>query len=258
VPDVSLPEVRPRADMGQVESGAAPMMVVDYFDARPFKEYKYAGLPRFEGTESDVSELAKSDYIPVNLDAQELEVLGRYQDSFYRFGVQALLEDTPESDQEAVSYLFRCVSLHPDNWFGWKELGDAFFSTGRIDSAEQAYRTLLDLGTIESDIDPDMLAAAHAQLGHVALIHGGNLTGEDKERALAAAENEARIALALNPDDKVAAAVLTEIQRQRSESQTESGEQPATGNEQPSEDDGGESGDEGGLHSFEPPPTSGN
>ncbi len=205
IPDVDLPEVCERAGLESIEIGAAPMSVIDYFDARPFESYNYEGLPRFEGSMEDLSQIANAFYLSVNLEAQELEVLGRYQDALYRFGIQHLLQDNGESAEAAVNYLFRCVSLDPDDFFGWKELGDAFFSMGNLQSAGDSYMMLLELGRIKGDIDPNLLAGCHAQIGHIELIHGN----------IDAAESDAHLALMLNPDDKVARAILNEIDRQR-------------------------------------------
>ncbi len=218
IPDVSLPEVTMQADLGAIREGAAPMLVIDYFDSRSFENYSFEGLPRFVDIEPDLSNLATSQYLSVDLEAQEREVLARYQDAFYRFGIQDLLSESDESGERAVSYLFQCVSLDPTGWFGWKELGDAFFSIGRLESAEEAYKTILDPILMRDDLEPGLLAGAHAQIGHIALIRSSNpnLSDDEAMALLELAESEARRALALNPDDGIGQAILGEIQRQMS------------------------------------------
>ena len=228
IPDVGLPEVSVQPDLSAITVGVAPMSVIDYFDARPFAEYDWVGLPRFEGLEEDFSNIRTAEYIGVQLDPQEVEVLGRYQDALYRFGIQSLLHETDESRELAVEYLFRCVSLNPAGWFGWKELGDAYFATQRLDASGEAYATLIDLAKFHNDIDPNLVAVAHAQLGHIALIRSSNsnLTPEERAALKQTSEQEAQLALFLNPDDNVAKAVLVELERQALEEQAEE-EEPA-------------------------------
>ena len=216
VPDPADPKISLNVDLSRIEEGAAPMLVIDYFDSRPFDNYRWEGLPQFEGVLSDFSNLATAVYRHVNLEAQEIEVLGRYQDSLYRFGIQALLEDNAESAEQAVRYVFRCVSLDPDGWFGWKELGDAFFATNRLDSAEGAYRQLIEISAITGEVEPELEAGAHAQLGHIALIRG----------ELEQAEREASLALVLDRDNKLARAVLDEVDKRLSSAAPESQAQP--------------------------------
>ena len=235
VPDPATAKVGLSVDTSRIDEGAAPMLVIDYFDPRPFESYRWEGLPRFEGLNDDLSNLDTAPYLHVNLEPQETEVLGRYQDALYRFGIQALLDESQESKEKAISFLFRCVSLDPDSWFGWKELGDAFFANGSLQSAEDAYRQLLEISAIRGDVEPALEASAHAQLGHIALIYGD----------LDSAEHEANLALVLNPGSSLARQILEEIDRQRAMPERESEGQPAAespsveeAEEQPSETDG--------------------
>lgn len=215
VPDVNTPGVRARPSLEAIERGSAPLSVIDYFDARPFADYNQNGLPRFEGFEDDISALLDARYLHINLEAQEKEVLGRYQDSLYRFGIQALLEDTPESAKEAVKFLAKCVSLDPGGWFGWKELGDAAFATGSLVSASEMYEQLIDHSANLPDVPTNQTAGAHAQLAHIALIQGANSGDEEREAAFRYAEEQAGLALILNPNDSIAPMVLQEIDRLR-------------------------------------------
>jgi tetratricopeptide (TPR) repeat protein len=215
VPDISEPGVERSMDFGAVEKGGKALEVIDYFDARPFDDYRYEGLPGFEGVAEDFSNLDTAPYVSMRLEAQELEVLGRYQDSLYRFGIQALLQDTPESTERAVRYLFDTVSLNPADWFGWKELGDAFFATGRLDSAKGAYEQLLMIAAATGTVSVNQESAAYAQLGHIALIQGD----------LVESRQQVSLALALNPDNQLALAVLDELDRRASEEPTAGAEQ---------------------------------
>jgi tetratricopeptide (TPR) repeat protein len=215
IPDVNLPEIRARASLESISEGSAPMRVIDYFDSRPFANYNQDGLPGFKGFENDISALEDADYYPVNLEAQEREVLGRYQDSLYRFGIMALLEDTPEGKEDAVTFLIKCVSLDPVGWFGWKELGDALFASGRLDSAKEMYEQLIDHDTALGNVPPGQVAGAHAQLAHIGLIQGSTAQGEEREAAFQYAEEQARLALILNPEDSFAKTVLEELERVR-------------------------------------------
>jgi hypothetical protein len=217
IPDVSLPEVRPRANIDSIAEGSAPMRIIDYFDSRPFANYNQDGLPGFKGFENDISALRDADYYPVNLEAQEREVLGRYQDALYRFGIMALLDDATESKEDAVKFLVKCVSLDPGGWFGWKELGDALFASGRLDSAKEMYEQLIDHETTLGNVPPGQVAGAHAQLAHIGLIQGSTATGEEREAAFQYAEEQARLALILNPDDAFAKTVLEELERLRTQ-----------------------------------------
>jgi len=249
VPDIDLPEVTSQPDLRAISEGAAPMSVIDYFDARPFGEYTWVGLPGFKDIESDFSNLETAEYVSVFLEPQELEVLGRYQDALYRFGIQSLLHNTPESKDLAVEYLFRCVSLNPTGWFGWKELGDAFFSSQLLDNAAVAYSWLIRLANVHGDIDAPLLASAHAQLGHVALIKSSHTSLSEQESfdLKNTAASEAQLALMLNPDDHVAKAVLGELERQTQIEETPP-ELPET--EETSEDNS-EPENESGLEEFD-------
>jgi len=227
IPDIANEDVFLRPPLGEVEEGAAPMSVIDIFDGRDFENYHWDGLPRFEGSEGDLSSMATGEYFSVNLEAQEKEVLARYQDSLYRFGIASLLSDTQESSERAVGYLFQCVSLDPDDWFGWKELGDAFFAIGHLDNARETYTQLIEIGTIRQDLDPDLIASSHAQLGHIALIKSSQMEGAEKAEALDYAAGEATIAMAINPDDNMARLVLDEIERQRASIEQQPPSEPA-------------------------------
>lgn len=201
----SLTGLIKRPEIGKNISGAAPLMIIDYFDPSPFESYRWDGLPRFEGVGEDLSQLDTSIYHRVPLEPQEMEVLGRYQDALYRFGIQYLLERNEESAKKAVFYFFRCVSLDPAGWFGWKELGDSFINIGRIDSAGGAYEEVIKLSALKKDVPVDAEAGARAGLAHVELIKGN----------LAAAEEQARTALLMDPTSNLARAVLQEIKKIR-------------------------------------------
>ncbi len=215
-PDPDTPGIHPRPNLDPVEEGAAPLSVIDFFDSRPFENYNKGGLPRFEGFKDDILTLQEAEYFRVNLEAQELEVLARYQDSFYRFGIQALLEDTQESREQAVSFLVKCVSLDPYGWFGWKELGDTLFASGRIGSAAEMYDQLILISNNTDDVPPSMVAGAYGQLAHILLIQGSHLEGEAREAILLEIENKANKALILNPEERIALAMLDEVARIRS------------------------------------------
>ena len=215
-PDPDTPGIHPRPNLDPVEEGAAPLSVIDFFDSRPFENYNKEGLPRFEGFKDDTDMLEDAKYFRVNLEAQELEVLARYQDSFYRFGIRALLEDTPESAELAVSFLVKCVSLDPYGWFGWKELGDALFASGRLGRAAEMYDQLIIRSNNADDVPPSMVAGAYAQLAHILLIQGSHLEGEAREAILQEIENNANKALILNPEERIALAMLDEVARIRS------------------------------------------
>jgi len=212
VPDPATnPDIRQRGALDPIESGAEPLYVIDYFDGGDFDNYMWDGIPRFEGLGDDLSTLATANYYHVNLEAQEREVLGRYQDSLYRFGIQALLEGTPEGSQEAISYLFRCVSLDPDSWFGWNELGDAYFQTGNLQAAHDAYVQLVEISIALGDVDPGYEAHAHSQIAQIILITSNGLSPDERDQALEDSKDEANIALLLDPDNQMARAVLDEI-----------------------------------------------
>jgi hypothetical protein len=228
----------PRADIGSIVEGAAPLMVIDYFDSRPFDKYRYDGLPGFEGNSVDMKSIDTAIYHHVELEPQEMEVLGRYQDSLYRFGVLDLLIGTPQSYEDASVYLFKCVSLDPAGWFGWKELGDAFLNLGRLDSAMGAYEEVVKLSSAKGDVPPNAESGARAGLANVTLIKHDFVT----------AEEQARAALLLEPDNHLASAVLQEIAKAKASGLTQqpppSAEQPGSGN------NGSTSSGESGLHGF--------
>ena len=242
VPDISEPGVERSMDFAAVERGGKALEVIDYFDARPFDEYRYEGLPGFEGVAEDFSNLDTAPYISMRLEAQEQEVLGRYQDSLYRFGIQSLLQDDPDSYERAVRYLFDTVSMNPADWFGWKELGDAFFATGRLDSSRGAYEQLLMLAAAKGDVPVNQESAAYAQIAHITLIQG----------YLEEARSNVNLALALNPDNDLALAVLEELDRQESEQASDSAsEEPDEIIEEPLDGDEGT----GALEEFDIDPS---
>ena len=235
IPTIENPNFKPTANIAPVMEGAAPLAVIDYYDSTPFDNYRWGGLPGFDNISEDFSNVDKASYHSVNLDPQEEEALGRYQDSLYRFGVRDLLDDSPEFSKEAVQFLFRCVELDPDGWFGWKELGDAYFKAGSLESAEGAYRQLIDIAAKTKGVDPKLEASAHSSLAHIYLIKS-NLDDSEKE---------ATLALVLNPDDRLARAVLVEINRQRSGAYKKNG--TSSSGEQPADESNGSTTGEGAV-----------
>jgi len=208
IPDLSEKEVRQTGDLGPVAEGAESLMVIDYYDARPFRHYRMGGLPRFEMIDESgdlFSMDAIGDYIVVNLEPQEKEVLARYQDSLYRFGIAALLEGTEESKNDAVGYLYFCVSLDPSNFFGWKELGDAFFAKNELIKSRQAYLEVENIFIQKGDVPPVLVAGALASVAHIDLILGDTTS----------ARNYANKALIFRQDEPLARRVLEEIERLR-------------------------------------------
>ena len=243
IPSLTTPGFMQRSDLGGVVEGAAPLMVIDYFDSKPFDKYRWGGLPRFEGIGQDLSSLDTSTYFRVNLEDQEKEVLGRYQDSLYRFGIQELLRDTPESAEKAYYYLFRCVSLDPAGWFGWKELGDSLLDLGRLDGAQAAYEEVVKLSAAKGDVPPDAEAGARAGIANVTLILHEYDTSEEQARA----------ALILDPENRLEQAVLEEIQKAKARGLTNQPvTPPAPGEIQPPQSsEGAPSTGEGELHGFD-------
>jgi hypothetical protein len=88
-----------------------------------------------------------------------------------------------------------------------------------------------------------MVAGAYAQLAHILLIQGSHLEGEAREAILLELENKANKALILNPEERIALAMLDEVARIRSgESDTgttgEPGDEESDESETQSPDDG--------------------
>ncbi len=214
-PDLVDREVRAQGDLGPVAEGAESLRAIDIFDSRPFQEYRLEGLPGFMNPDGDffAMDTSKEKYRVV-LEAQEMEVLGRYQDSLYRFGIIALIEDTDESLEDAIKYFHRCVSLDPDGWFGWKELGDSYFKKAQLESALLAYDEIVRLSIEAGDVPPIVEANARGGIAHIQLIYHN----------LDIAEDEAGTALILDPANELAVRILEEIERQRSRDESEAEE----------------------------------
>ncbi|HEX9744444.1 MAG TPA: DUF2723 domain-containing protein [bacterium] len=243
VPDISDRRVYNNVDIDPSLPGVGPMLVVDYFDTRPFENFRWEGLPRFQGIENDLTTISPTEYETVYLEPQELEVLGRYQDTFYRLGVRALLdENDPDSSSEAWKYFFHAVSLNPTDWFGWKELGDALLNAGEPVRALEAYEQLVEISS-GMDVGPARTAGAMAGVAHVKLILG-DLDGS---------ETMARQALILNPGESLATRILVEIEKKRDAMSEQEQQEDTESNVEEEEASGPESGSEpdGDIHELE-------
>jgi tetratricopeptide (TPR) repeat protein len=145
--------------------------------------------------------------------AAALDDLGRYEEAEQAIVTSLKLHETANAwnslgairayekrDAEAVTYYTRAVSLDPNDYFFWLNLGDSNRRTGHLDEATGAYRKGMDLALVELKDNP-RLGLTRAYVAYFAAQLG------DTKRA----QDEISQALQLSPGDNkvIRKAVLT-------------------------------------------------
>jgi serine/threonine-protein kinase len=145
--------------------------------------------------------------------AAALDDLGRYEEAEQALVTSLKLHETSDAwnslgairayekrDAEAVTYYKRALSLDPDVYLFWLNLGDSNRRTGHLDEATTAYRKGMDLALVELKDNP-RLGLTRAYVAYFAAQLG------DTKRA----QDEISQALQLSPSDNkvIRKAVLT-------------------------------------------------